>query len=232
MLENNCEGLIQVPSQQVYVYHSDGELSHTTRVRVPDTCSPPQNPLSQALITEQTGTLSETPSSASGIHAHVILPHEDPQIESPTEEDRISDPDTNNSPQYDLEFSSNVDSLTEGTDTQDHESPSTVASNLHHHTVTEGPAASSSSVQIPELQSKLCKAISKVLGTTYQQDLLKLDSLHLQLKQHNQRKKSISTSNKMRYNDMLTFFRTLVLRQKTHIQNEVSAYEKNILQGT
>ena len=78
----------------------------------------------------------------------------------------------------------------------------------------------------PELQSKLCKAIGKVIGTIQQDNLLKLDSLHIHLKQLKQINGRVSANDKKVYNELLGSFRTLVLGRRAFIQTELTAYEK------
>ena len=71
---------------------------------------------------------------------------------------------------------------------------------------------------VPQLQSKLCKAIERVIGTAQQADLVKLDSLHTHLKQLKaQGKERASTNDKKCYSELLVSFRTLVLGKRAHI---------------
>lgn len=78
----------------------------------------------------------------------------------------------------------------------------------------------------PELQSKLCKAIEKDIGTIQQDDLLKLDSLHIYLKQLKQTNGKVSANDKKVYNELLGSFRILVLGRRALIQTELTAYKK------
>ena len=62
-----------------------------------------------------------------------------------------------------------------------------------------GPSNSPPLLTQAQIQSKLYKAIEKVIGTTQKDKLANLDSLHIHLKQERKRK---ATANKQVYNEL------------------------------
>ena len=164
--------------------------------------------LSHTIHTPLENTVSSPPSSSTtseappplGNPSADELSESDDSINKSTEQIMITDPEAHNSPEHEA-----VNPACDPDNTVNTPSPN--------------PA--------PELQSKLCKAIGKVIGTTQQDDLLKLDSLHTHLKQLKaQRKGKASANDKKIYNELLASFRTLVLGKRALIQSELIAYEK------
>ena len=196
---------IEIPTETINIYDKEGELSHTVHNSHTSTENLPSQPSS----TEPSSTFSDTPSHLDNTklmdNPKLILSGElskldtdqDHSIDRNVEQVSITDPEAHNSPEHETTNPS-FDSETQIT----------------------------SLSPIPELQSKLCKAISRVVGTTQRDNLLKLDSLHLQLKQLKQRKGKASSHDKKVYKDLLSSFRTLALGKRVLIQNEITAYEK------
>ena len=134
--------------------------------------APLENTLSRP---PSSSTTSDAPSSNSTDHpSHDELSESDESINKCTEQILITDPEAQNTPE--------------------HEAVNPVRDQEHTMNIPSPNPA-------PEPQSKLCKAIGKVIGTTQQEDLLKLDSLHIHLKQlEAQRKGKASANDKKVYN--------------------------------
>ena len=158
ILRNSTE----IPTQVINIYDGEGELTRTihTSTSMDDTISSP----------ESSNTTSEAPSPLDN-------PSDDDEsdlINSSTQQIQITDPEAHNSPEHETVNLPSASFPIPG--------PTSPLCDPDHTNTTPSPNTG------PELHSKLCKAIEKVIGTTQQDKLVQLDSLHIHLKQLKERK--------------------------------------------